>query len=94
MTPDMVLPNRIYTDGSAVQTPNGKMSYGIGIFSKSPPIAYSATVTPVEAHDNPSINAAELLAIRKTLALLANLPPSRYEIVSDSSFALQSIQRG
>lgn len=68
--------------------------YGIGIFASHPAIVYAATVTPVESHDNPSINAAELLAIRKSLTLLASHPPGRYEIVSDSSFALHSIQAG
>ena len=68
--------------------------HGIGVFSKSLNIAYAANVTTAENYDNPTINGCELLAIKKALMFLEKVPPGKYEIVSDSKFALSAIQKG
>ena len=68
--------------------------HGIGVFSKSLNIAYAANVTTAESYDNPTINGCELLAIKKALMFLEKAPPGKYEIVSDSKFALSAIQKG
>ena len=94
MFPAQVLNGRIYTDGSSVKLPTGDLMHGIGVFSKSLNIAYAANVTTAESYDHPTINGCELLAIKKALLFLEKAQPGRYEIVSDSKFALQAIQSG